>query len=197
MKKKDENYPIEILWVKFITQLISLVVLVVMVILLPKTVFDDPTPFRLATSMALIDKDSLLLYDYQVYATEARFNQGLTDDLKTVHDSFKSRSELLAVQVNGNDYRVEYREDYIFINNPEIIELNIEYYVVRNLQFDGITIPVRTFIILFNDVARLINTIYRVIFIALSLFIFSRLTIKSTMSLLKIKKLKVNAFINK
>lgn len=191
MKKKDENHPIEIIWVKFITQLISLVVLIIMIIFLPKTVFDPPTPFRLATSMAVIDEDSLLLYDYQVYATENRFNQGLTDDLKTVHESFKSRSELLAVQVSGDEYRVEYREDYIFIINPDILELNIEYYVVRNLEFDGTTIPVRTFIILFNDVARLINTMYRVIFAIVSLLFLSRLAVKTTTNIVEIKKLKL------
>lgn len=188
MKTKEENPRIEMLWVKLITRLISLITLLIMAIVLPKTVFNAQTPFRIANSMAVVDENSLLFYDYQVYATEARFNQGLVEDFEEVINSFKSRSEIVAIQVNGDQYSLEYRDDYIFITNPEVPDLNLEYYLVRNLEFDGISLPIRTFIILFNDIASLVNTIYIVTFIIVSLSIFSRLVVKSTTTILEIKK---------
>lgn len=183
-----QNQSLEILWVKLVLQLISLTALFIMIIILPKTVFDTQTAFRLATSMAVINEDSLLLYDYEVYATEARFNQALIEDFDKVQDSFKERSEIVAIQIYGDIYRINLREDYIFITNPEVPELNIEYYLVRNLEFDGITFPIRTFVILFEDIASLINTIYIVVFIVVSLAVFSRLTIKSVINVSQISK---------
>jgi hypothetical protein len=187
MKNKDGNLPIEVITIKLITLLISLITLIIMVIVLPKTVFDGKTSFRLATSMAVIDDRSLLFYDYQVYATESRFNQALVEDFEKVLDDFKSRSEIVALQIYGDNYRVDFLEDYVLIINPEVPELNIEYYVVRNLEFDGIIIPTRTFIILFEDIASLVNTIYITMFVITSLSIFTRLMIKSTKYFLEIK----------
>ena len=183
-----QNQSLEILWVKLVLQLISLAALLITIIILPKTVFDTQTAFSLATSMAVINEDSLLLYDYEVYATEARFNQALIEDFEKVQDSFKERSEIVAIQIYGDIYRINLREDYIFITNQEVPELNIEYYLVRNLEFDGITFPIRTFVILFEDIASLINTIYIVVFIVISLAIFSRLTIKCVINVSQISK---------
>jgi hypothetical protein len=43
---------------------------------------------------------------------------------------------------------------------PEIPELNIEYYLVKNIQIDATSIPARTAILLLKDVFQTINTIY-------------------------------------
>jgi len=191
MKRKENNFPTEILYVKLITLIISLIALIITVILLPKTVFEAQMPFQLATSMAVVDENSLLSYDYQVYATEERFSKGLVEDFENVLDNFKSRSEIVAIQINGDSYKVEFRDDYIFISNPEVPELNIDYYVVRNLEFDGITLPIRTFIILFEDISTLVNTIYIVIFLITSITLFSKLSIKAAINVLEIKKTKL------
>lgn len=179
MKTNNEE-PLQVIWVKSIIYSIVFIMIIVFMIITPKKVFSDDLSFKLAASMAITHESNLLLYDYQVYGSEQRFTDGLEDDLDDVMNDFKERNELLAVKINGNSNSIEVREDYIYIVSTETPEMNIEYYLVKDMSFNDITIPVRTFIMLFNDISVVINNVYRSIFWVFSIIIFIPVTIKLT-----------------
>ncbi|MGD9909431.1 MAG: hypothetical protein AB7U79_02360 [Candidatus Izemoplasmatales bacterium] len=159
-KSKTEETVIEVLWVKLVSYSIFTLVLVFLLIFVPKQVFEDNMAYTMASSMAIPDSSNLLLYDYDVYATEARFTEGLIVDVNTVKAEFMERSEILAVMICGDEYKVEYKEDYLFIVNPDTPELNIEYYLAKDLSVNNMNVSCRTFIMLFEDISTLVNTVY-------------------------------------
>lgn len=161
MKENKNSETIkEVSIIKIILYSIFLLVLLALLILVPKKIFEDNLSFNIATSMVITDESNLLLYDYDVYATEARFNQGLIDDVDLVKSDFKSRSEILVVKIYGEEESIEIKDDYVFIVSPNTPELNIEYYLAKDMSFNNITFSCRTFIKLFDDISNLVNTIY-------------------------------------
>jgi hypothetical protein len=125
----------------------------------PKVVFDAYLPYRLATSMAIIEEENLLLYDYKVYSNEIRFENGLIEDLALQKARFIERNEIMLVKIPG-DARIEFFDDYVLVQSPEVPELNIEYYLVQNISVGDISLPGRTLIMLFQDVIKVINNTY-------------------------------------
>jgi hypothetical protein len=128
--------------------------------------------------MAITDDMNLLLYDYDVYATDVRFREGLIKDVDEVKLSFNNRSEVLAIKVFGENKKIEIRNDYIYIIDPNTPELNIEYYLVKDMQFNDINLPCRTFIILLSEIALIVNTIYLIIYAIISISIVAPFSIK-------------------
>ena len=184
LKVKDDL--VEVLWVKSIVYGLVILLLIVFVILAPKKVFKEETPITVAVSMAITSDDSLLLYDYEVYSTEERFNTGLIDDVNSVKLDFQERNEIVAVKIYGESNEVEIRNDYVFITSPDTPELNIEYYLVQYMEIDGINIPCRTFVSLFKDISKIVNTIYIAIVLIVSMSIFVPTTIKFTRSMVNL-----------
>ena len=190
MKHKRNNDELEILWVKIGIYSIIIVLCLVFFILAPKRIFAKDMSFTLATSLAVTSDESLLLYDYEVYSNMDRFNQGLIDDVTEVKLAFRERSEIVAVKIYGETASIEKKDDYIFIVSPDVPELNIEYYMVKDINFDGTNLPVRTFIMLFDDVSLLVNNIYFTLLTVISLAIIFPVSIKLTRILIFIKKSK-------
>lgn len=180
MRIKDKDEPIEVLWVKTAVYSLSLLLLLIFVIFAPKEIFNSQKSNTLAVSMALTGDDSLILYDYKVYSNETRFASGLIDDVAEEKQAFLTRNEVLAVKIYGETNKIEIREDLIFITSPETPELNIEYYLVQYMEVANINVPCRTFILLFEDVSRLINNIYIAIIAIISMSIFIPTSIKLT-----------------
>lgn len=179
MSRINENELLEVLWVKAIIYSIILLTIIISIILVPKRVFDNQTPYLLASSMAITSDDNLLLYDYKVYGTDERFEEGLVNDVNTVKLDFMSRSELLAVKVYGNTDLIEIIDDYIFITSPLTPELNIEYYLVKDMAISDINIPCRTFIMLFEDISVLINSLYIALVLIVLFSFFTPISIKT------------------
>jgi|SRR6056297_2711774 len=180
MAKKKIDDDIYIVWVKTIIYALAMIVLLSLVIGAPKKVFSDDLAYRLATSMSMTEEDNLLLYDYKVYGTEERFNQGLIEDVEAIKNNFKERNEIVGIKIHGETESIEYKDDYIFITDPDTPELNIEYYLVKDMEFNDMNVPSRTFIMLFEDIARLINNVYLGLFIIIAFSIFTPLAIKVT-----------------
>jgi len=178
LKKIEED--IEIIWVKTIIYGLAILVLLVLVALAPKQVFSNDLGYRLATSMSIAEDENLLLYDYQVYGTEERFNQGLIEDVSEVKNDFKDRNEILAIKIYGEKETIVYYDDYLYMTDPDTPELNIEYYLVKDMEFNDMNVPSRTFIMLFDDIARLVNNVYLGLFIIIAFSIFTPLTVKLT-----------------
>jgi hypothetical protein len=134
----------------------------------PKVVFEPDLPYRVATSMAITDEDNLLLYDYKVYSTDTRFENGLVEDLAIQKAKFLERNEIMLVKIPG-DPKVEFFDDYVLVQSQEVPELNIEYYLVQNISIADISVPARTLVMLFQDVIALVNNVY---FIFLGILFF-------------------------
>ena len=178
MTSKNEDKLLEVLWTKSIIYLIITIFLITFVIIAPKKVFRDNMAFFLATSMAITTEDNLMLYDYKVYGSEERFNEGLIEDVEEVKLDFLERNEIVAVKIHGSNNMTDIRDDSVFITSTDTPELNIEYYLVKDMEFNDINLPCRTFIMLFQDISRLINTIYLAIFFVFSISIFIPISIK-------------------
>jgi hypothetical protein len=188
--KKDDD--IEVLLAKVVVNTVIIVLWLVFVIFAPKTVFAKDLSYQLATSMAIVSAENMMLYDYDVYSTEQRFNTGLINDLQEVKKAFHDRSEVLAVKIYGTTSILEVKDDYILIISPDTLELNIEYYLVKDMEFNDTNIPIRTFIMLFDDVSKLANTVYLAIFLIVAMSIFTPVSIKLTkhsVRLIKMNKL--------
>jgi|694.fasta_scaffold96480_3 hypothetical protein len=153
--KKKVNYLIVKLTIVSVTLLTTMVTFLA----IPKTIFSSNAHYEVTTPMAILDQSNLLLYKYKVYADETRFNTGLIVDLEAERLQFASRNELMVVKIPG-EFKIEFQSDYILMVEPEIPELNIEYYLVKNIQIDATSIPARTAILLLKDVFQTINTIY-------------------------------------
>lgn len=186
MQTHNDEY-IQVKWVKVILYTLILIAIIVFLVSTPKKVFKDDLSYKLATSMAILDDSNYLLYDYQVYGSELRFNEVYEADLNHVLSGFKERNELLAVKVNGDTNSIEVRDNYIFIVSDETPELNIEYYLVKDMSINDITIPCRTFIMLFNDASVLVNTIYTAVYWVFFIIVFTPVTIKFTRSVISLK----------
>ncbi len=126
---------------------------------IPKTVFSINAHYEMTTPMAILDQSNLILYNYKVYADETRFNNGLLVDLEAERIQFASRNELMVVKIPG-EFKIDYKTDYILIFEPEIPELNIEYYLVKNIQIDSTSIPSRTVIIFLKNLFSIVNNTY-------------------------------------
>lgn len=178
----------EVLWTKIILYTIIISISFVLIVLLPKKVFDKSTPYEIATSIAIIESNNLLLYDYEVYSTDERFQLGLIDDVAIVVDEFKTRNELLVVKINDSTSNVEIKEDHLIITDPSIPHLNIEYHLVRDVNISEIRIPARTFISLANDIITLINNLYLILFFLLFVTILTPISVKLSKVIVDLKR---------
>jgi hypothetical protein len=191
MAKMKIDDDIQVVWVKTIIYGLIIILLITMVSLAPKQVFSDDLGYKLATSMSITQDDNLLLYDYQVYGTEERFNEGLIEDINDVKADFKERNEVLAIKIYGEKETIVFHDDYLYMTDPDTPELNIEYYLVKDMEFNEMNVPSRTFIMLFDDIARLVNNVYLGVLMIVFLSIFIPFVIKETryiVYLLKIHK---------
>ena len=186
MKLAQED--IKVIWVKSIFYGFIILLCLFMFILAPKKIFQENDAYELATSMAITNEENLMLYDYDVYSNNERFAQGLIDDVAQTKSSFKDRNEVMAIKIYGVESKTEYKDDYVFIEDPEVPQLNIEYYIVKDIQFDETNLPARTFIMLFNDVGTLANHIYFAILLFVSLLIVFPFSIKLTKVIIHIQK---------
>lgn len=190
MKAKYEEELTEVLWVKTIIYSVIILILISILLFTPKKVFDEDMPFQLATSMAITSDDNLLLYDYDVYGTIERFNEGLIVDVEETKLAFKERNEILVVKVPGDIERTEVKDDYIYITSKDVPELNIEYYLVKDMTVNGISIQCRTFIMLFQDISQLTNSIYFALYFVFIISVFTPTATKLTRCIIVILKRK-------
>ena len=180
---------IRVLWSQLIAFSIIVLTAISCLIFAPKNAFSDHLPYTIASSLASLDSDNLLLYDYKVYSNENRFNDGLIYDVAKKLADFKQRSEILAVKVPG-DYSVEYKTDYYLIHDSTVPELNIEYYLVKNITFSDTSLPARTVILLLNEVFSIVDLIYLGLLIILTLSFTLPFSIKIVRVAIKISSFK-------
>ena len=190
MKIDQKKDVIEVYWTKLTMYGLILLTIVVLFIVVPKNVFDQFAPFRLANSMAMLNEENFMLYDYEVYSTEESFQKGLVDDVAVKLDEFRERNEIVAVRIYGEFEQIIVEEDYILILSPDAYDLNIEYYLVINIYVADVSLPVRTFVMLFKDISTLVNNIYRAVLIILTLSFFTPISINLTRTVIVIRNQK-------
>jgi hypothetical protein len=185
--KKKINYFIIKLTIVSVTLLTTMVTFLA----IPKTIFSSNAHYEMTTPMAILDQSNLLLYKYKVYSDETRFNTGLMIDLEAERLQFASRNELMVVKIPG-EFKIEFQSDYILMVEPEIPELNIEYYLVKNIQIDETSIPARTAILLLRNVFQTINTIYLTTILIVFFLLFVPQTIQTFKILFSINHLRTS-----
>lgn len=185
--KKKVNYFI----IKLTIVSVTLLTTIITFLAIPKTIFSSNAHYEMTTPMAILDQSNLLLYKYKVYVDETRFNTGLIVDIEAERLQFSSRNELMLVKIPG-EFRVEFKSDYILMVEPDIPELNIEYYLVKNILIDSTSIPARTAILLLKDVFQTINTFYIVIILIIFFLLLVPQSIQISKILFSIKKIGTN-----
>jgi hypothetical protein len=166
---------------KLTTFIITTIITLTGFIITPKALFKQELPYQLATSLALVDDDNLIFYDYKVYSSEERFLIGLSQDVIAKKQVFALQNDVMVVKIPGEN-KIEIFQDYILIQDENVPELNIEYHVLKNIEFNNTLIPARTFILLAQDVLKFANRIYLITMIV----IFSLILIPQLFKVVKL-----------
>lgn len=188
-----EREDIPVLVTKVILFGLIIITCLILFIVAPKRIISNDFPFMIATSLAITDESNMLLFDYKVYATEERFNEGMLYDVEKMKLAFRERSEIMAIKIYGENESIQIKDDYVFIVDQDTPELNIEYYLIKDMMFDEMSFPVRTFIILVNDLKPVINHIYLAFISLATLLILTPTTVKFVNSSIQLKKLMVSS----
>lgn len=188
-----EREDIPVLVTKVILFGLIIITCLILFIVAPKRIISNDFPFMIATSLAITDESNMLLFDYKVYATEERFNEGMLNDVEKMKLAFRERSEIMAIKIYGENESIQIKDDYVFIVDQDTPELNIEYYLIKDMMFDEMSFPVRTFIILVNDLKPVINHIYLAFISLATLLILTPTTVKFVNSSIQLKKLMVSS----
>ena len=123
--------------------------------------------FRFAVSHVNVNAENLVLYKYKVYGTEKTFNKSAFVFVEEEKNFLKSKNEFIVVKIAG-EYSIEYKTDYILINEKTVPDLNVEIYIAQNIDFGNNSLPCKTVVLLLQ---RLLNILV-FIFYAIMFLIF-------------------------
>lgn len=188
MKKIKDEKPTYI--TKIVCYSLFVMLVIIGLILIPKELMNYDEVYSFATSAADINENTLVMYDYKVYGTENRFNQGLDSDVLSQLSIFKERGEILLVKIYGEDESLVYKEDYWLQTSGDVVELNIEYYIVPNFRIQNNSLPSRSILLLVKNVLVKIDVIYTLLIILFSLLILCPSTIGIIRAVINLTKLK-------
>ena len=175
MKKDIKKIKIENKFSRLV-YFVTTISLFLILVFSPKQILEYEDGIEIAYSLSSLNDENILFYDYKVYSTQDRFEKGLNEDVLKQLKEFKDRNEFMVIKINGTTDKTYLNDEYLIIENDEVPELNIEYYLLRDLEIQQIRLPNRTFLVLFEDISNIINTIYLGLFI---LFVF--LTLPSSL----------------
>ena len=162
LMNKIEDKPIII--AKLVIYAVLIVLIIIMYVLLPKELIKYDDIYEFATATANVNEEEIVLYDYKVYSTNSRYEAGLENDVLEVLNKFKERGEALAIRVRGETKKIEYKDSYWIIYDPDAIELNIEYYIIPNFKVGNNVLPIRSAVGLVNNLTKKITIIYLCVF---------------------------------
>ena len=99
--------------------------------------------YGVLTPFINVDEDKTILYDYLVYGTGRRMDEGYVIDVPEIIDKLKDRGEGIIIKEKGDSYK-KTQYDYIFMRDEDVPELNIEIYIAKNVEFPFGSFPFRT-----------------------------------------------------
>lgn len=105
--------------------------------------------YNFTSGFAKTNENNLILYDYEVYANETKFEKA-KNRISEVVDRLKEKGETVLVRLPSKKNGITRNGDYVIKYDNTAIELNIEYYVVKNMKIFGYDIPCKTFISIFD-----------------------------------------------
>ena len=155
--------------------LFTSIFIIFILLITPKEILEYKDGIELAYSLSSLSTENVLFYDYKVYPTQERFENGLIEDVEIKLQDFKNRNEFMIIKIYGPSDKTYLSGEYLVIESDDVPDLNIEYYLLKDLKLDQITLPNRTFLTFFEDFSRIINRIYLGLFI-----IFVILTLPSS-----------------
>lgn len=170
MKEKKAKKPFNIVasFTKIGVYLLFVSALITCFHFAPKEILNNDQIYTLTASLADIDESCVLL-DYDVFGSKKRYEEALQNKPLEVLETVKNDGEVLLVRVYGEEYKKTFANDYWFIEDPEAMELNIEYYIVKNVTFMNSSFPCYTFLGLANNLLGKINVVYLILIILISL----------------------------
>ena len=124
----------------------------------PKELITKDQTYTFVASVADVENSSILL-DYQVFGSQKRFEEALNTNPTEKLEELKGNGEVLMVKVYGESYVKEFKNGYWYVEDPNAIELNIEYYIVKNLSVANTSLPVHTLYELINDILVKVNKV--------------------------------------
>ena len=119
---------------------VLLVCLTVLYVICPFFLSARDISFCILTPFIDAEEKNLVLFDYYVYGTEQRFDEGMEKRVPQIKDKLKERNEAVIVKVPGNNVRRIYA-DYSVVFDQTVPELNIEIYVAKNVTFKNMSVP--------------------------------------------------------
>ena len=163
MKNTNKNKNIITSFTKVILYLVFVIGLICCFVNTPKEIITNDQIYTLCASMGDVG-DSGVLLDYQVFGSEKRFEETLTTKPLEIISELKEQGDILLVRIYGEEYKRTFENDYWVIEDPNAIELNIEYYIVKNVNVLDTSLPVHTVYQLISDVLVKVNkAIYTII----------------------------------
>lgn len=159
MKKNNKTIMLKRKYSK-VVYLITSFILISILIWSPKQILEYQDGIEIAYSLSSVNSENLLFYDYKVYPTKERFEKGLIYDVDQKLQEFKNRNEFMVIKIYSSNNNIYLENEYLIIESNDIPELNIEYYLLRDLEIQQISLPIRTFLVLFEDISKIINSIY-------------------------------------
>ena len=147
--KKDKN--IITCFTKLVLYLVFICGTIIAAFNIPKELLTKEETYNLVASFSDIESD-IVLMDYKVFGSQKKFEEVLISESKNKVEEFKENGDVLLVKIHGDEYSASFKDSYWYVEDPNILELNIEYYVVKNINVAGTSIPVHTVYQLMNDI---------------------------------------------
>lgn len=129
---------------------------------MPKQIITRDQVYTSCAALGDIENSAVLL-DYQVFGSKKRFLEALETKPLEKLSELKNEGKILMVKVYGGEYKEIFENDYWYVEDPNTIELNIEYYIVGNIVFNNSSIPCHTVYELANELLMEINEIFLII----------------------------------
>lgn len=155
----------------------------------PKRIMKNDDLYNTTCSLASTEDENTVFYDYKVYVDERRFDSGLKNDVPVVLEKFKEADDILLVKIPGEEKTTELKDGYWLIKDSTVPELNIEYYVLKNIDFANNSIPSHTFLTLAKNILKKANTILALVVVLVFIFLETILIIFGSFNARKLKQL--------
>ena len=170
MKNNKKTYNIITSYTKTIVYFLFVCCIIICLFLMPKELITKDNTYTFCASTADVENSAVLL-DYEVFGSTKRFEEALEKNSLKKLEELKEDGEILLVKIYGEEYKKTFNNNYWIVEDPNALELNIEYYIVTNIKIADLSLPSHTVYNLINDILIRINKIFILINYVLSFII--------------------------
>lgn len=129
------------------------------------------------------DKENLVFLGYKVYGNENILNDNYEKYVDERLILLKDNDEFMVVKINGTPEK-KIKCGYVLIYDEEVIELNVEIYVAKNIDIGKNSLPLKTVFLYVRSIAESIARCAAVLICALCVYTEYRTGVKKEKFLL-------------